>query len=77
MGTGALDGIQGDAEELDADVDADYDRLDWTVIDIPSPVWKVVEIALPTELDLAVIISCVPIFIKPNRAIVKLRARRN
>ena len=59
--TGALDGIQGDAEEVDADVDADHDSLGWTVIDIP--VWKVVEIVLPTELDLAVVISCVPIFI--------------
>ena len=60
-GTGALesDGIQGGVrgEEVDADVDADYDRLDWTVIDIP--VRNVVDIALSTELDLAVVISCV------------------
>jgi hypothetical protein len=53
-GTGALDGIQG-GEEEDADVDANYhDRVDWTVINIP--VWNVVEIALSTELDLAVVI---------------------
>jgi hypothetical protein len=60
-GTGALNGIQDggeeEEEEEDADVDADYDRLDWTVINIP--VWNVVEIALSTELDLAVVISCV------------------
>ncbi|KAF8502729.1 hypothetical protein F5888DRAFT_1800270 [Russula emetica] len=53
-GTGALDGIQG-GEEEDVDVDTNYDRLDWTVINIP--VWNVVEIALSTELDLAVVIS--------------------
>ena len=55
-GTGSLDGIQG-GEEEDAGVDADYDRLDWTVVDIP--VWNLVEVALSTELDLAVAISYV------------------
>jgi hypothetical protein len=54
--TGALDGIQG-GEEEDFYVDDYYDRLDWTVIKIP--LWYVVEIALSTELDLAVVISCV------------------
>jgi hypothetical protein len=56
--TSALDGIQG-GEEGDADVVADYGRLnsDWTVIDVP--VWNVAEIALSAELDLAVVISFV------------------
>jgi len=56
-GTGTLksDGIQRGEE--DADVDADYDHLDWVVVDIP--LWNLVEIALSAELDLAVAISCV------------------
>ena len=56
---GAVDGIQGDEEEdADSDSDADYDCLDWTAV-INIPVQNVVEIALSTELDLAVVISCV------------------
>ena len=56
--TSALDGIQG-GEERDADVVADYGRLnsDWTIINVP--VWNVAEIALSIELDLAVVISFV------------------
>ena len=56
--TSALGGIQG-GEEGDADVVANYGRLnlDWTIINVP--VWNVSEIALSAELDLAVVISFV------------------
>lgn len=49
-----LDGTQC-GEEEDTDEVADYDRLDWMVIDIP--VKNLAEIALSTELDLTVAIS--------------------
>jgi len=63
-GGGASGGIQSDEEENrdgdgdgDGDPGADYDRACWTVIKVP--VWNVLAFALSTELDLAVVISCV------------------
>jgi hypothetical protein len=51
----------GEQVNRDLDGSANYDRVCWTCIKIP--VWNVVAFALSTELDLAVVISCVPIFI--------------
>jgi hypothetical protein len=55
-GEGAPGGIQS-GEVENGDRGADYDRGYWTCIKVP--VWNVVEIALSTELDLAVVISYV------------------
>ena len=46
--------------DVDGDRGVDYDRACWTVVKVP--VWNVVAFALSTELDLAVVISCVFIF---------------
>jgi hypothetical protein len=53
-------GIQSGEEEngdQDRDPGTDYDRVHWTVIKVS--VWNVLAFALSTELDLAVVISCV------------------
>lgn len=49
--------------DVDGDRGVDYDRAYWTVVKVP--VWNVVAFALSTELDLAVVISCVFIFFIP------------
>jgi hypothetical protein len=65
---GCLDGVEGfwrgeggiessQEENRDGDPNTDYDRVHWTVIKVP--VRNVVAIALSTELDLALVISCV------------------
>jgi hypothetical protein len=64
---GCLDGVEGEGapgeiqsggkgKEND-DEGADYDRVYWTCIKVP--VLHVLEIVLSTELDLAIVISCV------------------
>jgi len=79
-GEEAPEGVQSGEEEEDGDRGVDYDRVHWTVIKVP--VRNVVSFALSTELDLAVVISCVcphsifcllvPIrFLQTNRAKVK------
>ena len=50
--------------DVDGDRGVDYDRAYWTVVKVP--VWNVVAFALSTELDLAVVISCVFIFFHSN-----------
>jgi hypothetical protein len=62
-GGGGEGGAPGGVPVVNRDRDdgADYDRVYWTCIKVP--VWNVVSFALSTELDLAVVISCVPIFI--------------
>jgi hypothetical protein len=59
---GCLGGVEGEKEGAlggirIGDQGAEYDRVHWTTIKVP--VWDVMEIALSTELDLAVVISCV------------------
>jgi hypothetical protein len=56
VGEGASGGIQS-GEEENRNRGTDYDRVLWTYIKVP--VRNVVAIALSTELDLAVVISCV------------------
>ena len=55
-GGGALGERQG-SDVGNGDRGVDYDRAFWTVVKVP--VWNVVAFALSTELDLAVVISCV------------------
>ena len=57
-GEGEGEGGNGDRDGI-AGVDYDYGR--WTVIKVP--VWNVMSFALSTELDLAVVISCVVVFV--------------
>jgi hypothetical protein len=61
-GEGGEEEAPGGKERSDVDGDrgVDYDRAYWTVVKVP--VWNVVAFALSTELDLAVVISCVFIF---------------
>jgi F-box associated protein len=54
---GCLDGAGAGTGNKSNDEIGGYDRVDWTVIDIPLR--NVAEIALSAELDLAVVISCV------------------
>ena len=54
---GCLDGAGAGTGNKSKDENGGYDRVDWTVIDIPLQ--NVAEIALSAELDLAVVISCV------------------
>lgn len=62
---GCLDRGEGEGEGGNGDRDgipgADYDYGRWTVIKVP--VWNVMSFALSTELDLAVVISCVVVFV--------------
>ena len=54
---GCLDGAGAGTGNKSKDAKGEFDRVDWTVIDIPLQ--NVAEIALSAELDLAVVISCV------------------
>src|SRR6266403_327366 len=57
---GCLGGLAGEGalgKDEEEDWDADFHHMRWTIIDIPLS--NVVEIALSTDLDLAVVISCV------------------
>ena len=56
-GGSTLAGIWDGDGEGDGGVGAEYDRVFWTVIKIP--LWNVVAFVVSTELDLAVVISCV------------------
>jgi len=56
-GPGGGGGATGGIQDGDGDVDSEYDRAFWTVVKIP--LWNVAAFVLSTELDLAVVISCV------------------
>jgi hypothetical protein len=59
-GEGAPSRIESRNGDGDGNPGTDYDRVHWTVIKVP--VRNVLVIALSTELDLALVISCVLLF---------------
>jgi hypothetical protein len=79
-GDGAPGGTQSGEEENgdpDKDQGTDYNRIHWTCIKVP--VWNVLAFELSTELDLAVVISCVfsiPIFVLLSLISVSCGAKR-